>query len=418
MCLLYPDFFWYALEDNIRFALFSKEKSKPQGVWITISGKVAKLKILVISHTYMTKINRNKLYELAKRDGVEVYVITPRKWKTEMHLLESKQFEGENVQVIPLRTVFAGNESFYFYLPTLFYHVWKIQPDIIHVEQGADAFSYFQTLIAKRLFAPRAKCLFFTWVNWETHNRFPVSFFERFNLRHSDYAICGNREAADLLRRKSFEKPIKVLPQLGVDTELFRKKDVSDLKTRLGLEHFTVGFIGRLVREKGVLDLVEAASRLEVPVNLLIVGSGDLRDALLRRAAELGIGGKVKIVDSVSHEQVVNYLNCLDVLVLPSHTTQNWKEQFGHILVEAMACEVPVIGSSSAEIPNVVGEAGLIFKEGDVNDLHEKLETLLQDEHLRFELVKKGKRRVLEKYTHQKIAEETLGLYKELMTSA
>jgi glycosyltransferase involved in cell wall biosynthesis len=375
------------------------------------------MRVLVVGHTYMARINRDKLYELARHDGVEVHLITPKKWNTGMHLLESELFEGENIRVIPLRTMLAGNEAFYFYLPSYFFQIRKIRPDIIHVEQGADAFSYFQTLIARKVFAPKAKCLFFTWVNCEVHNRFPLSFFETFNLRHSDYAICGNREAADLLQRKGFEKPIKVLPQLGVDTELFRRKDVSGLRTRLGFEHFTIGFVGRLVREKGVLDLVEAASRLKDPFHLLMVGSGDLKDAILQRASHLGIDKKVRIIDSVSHEQVVDYLNCLNVLVLPSHTTQSWKEQFGHVLIEAMACEVPVIGSSSAEIPNVIGDAGLVFEEGDVDDLRRRLEALMGDEHLRFELARKGRRRVLERYTHRRIAEETLELYKELMAS-
>ena len=120
------------------------------------------MRVLVVSHTYMARINRDKLYELARHDDVEVYLITPKKWDTGMHLLESKQFEGENIRVIPLRTVLAGNEAFYFYLPGYFFQIRKIQPDIIHVEQGAGALSYFQTLVAKRLFAPRAKCLFFT----------------------------------------------------------------------------------------------------------------------------------------------------------------------------------------------------------------------------------------------------------------
>ncbi|GFP19423.1 hypothetical protein HKBW3S03_00928 [Candidatus Hakubella thermalkaliphila] len=373
------------------------------------------MRVLVVSHTYMVRINRDKLYELARHDDVEVYLITPKKWDTGMHLLESKQFEGENIRVIPLRTMLAGNEAFYFYLPSYFFQIRKIRPDIIHVEQGAGAFSYFQTLIARKVFAREAKCLFFTWVNCEVGNRFPLSFFERFNLSHSDYAICGNREAADLLRRKGFEKPIKVLPQLGVDTELFRKKGANDLKTRLGFEHFTIGFIGRLVREKGVLDLVEAVSRLKVPFHLLMVGSGDLRDVILRRAAESGISEKVKIVDSVPHEQVVDYLNCLDVLVLPSHTTRNWKEQFGHVLIEAMACEVPVIGSSSGEIPNVIGDAGLIFEEGDVDDLRRKLEALMRDGDLRCDLARRGRKRVLERYTHRRIAEETLKVYRKLM---
>ena len=58
-------------------------------------------------------------------------------------------------------------------------------------------------------------------------------------------------------------------------------------------------------------------------------------------------------------------LRTFSVLVQPSLTRRNWKEQFGRALMEAMACGVPVVGSASAEIPNVVGDAGLVVPEGD-----------------------------------------------------
>ena len=58
-----------------------------------------------------------------------------------------------------------------------------------------------------------------------------------------------------------------------------------------------------------------------------------------------------------------------EVITLPSLSTSYWLEQFGHVLIEAMSCKTPVIGSSSAEIPKVIGDAGFVFKEGDADDL-------------------------------------------------
>ena len=61
---------------------------------------------------------------------------------------------------------------------------------------------------------------------------------------------------------------------------------------------------------------------------------------------------------------VPRHLRALDALVLPSESTPLWKEQFGHVLIEAMACGVPVVGSDSGAIPEVIGEAGLLFPGG------------------------------------------------------
>ena len=108
-------------------------------------------------------------------------------------------------------------------------------------------------------------------------------------------------------------------------------------------------------------------------------------------------------------------MNCMDAFVLPSVTTPVLKEQFGKVLVEAMACEVPVIGSSSGAIPEVIGDAGLVFREGDVDDLVDKLNTLANKPVFRQELAKKGKSRVLDNFTWQKFAENTYSVFKEVL---
>jgi glycosyltransferase involved in cell wall biosynthesis len=106
----------------------------------------------------------------------------------------------------------------------------------------------------------------------------------------------------------------------------------------------------------------------------------------------------------------------MDCLVLPSRTTRKWKEQFGRVLIEAMACEVPVIGSDSGEIPNVIGDCGLIFREGDVDDLSSKLELLINDYDLRVELAERGRQRVLNNFTQEKVAKETYKIYQKMMS--
>jgi glycosyltransferase involved in cell wall biosynthesis len=106
----------------------------------------------------------------------------------------------------------------------------------------------------------------------------------------------------------------------------------------------------------------------------------------------------------------------MDCLVLPSRTTKKWKEQFGRVLIEAMACEVPVIGSDSGEIPNVIGESGLVFREGDADDLYSKLEVLINNKDVGVKLAEKGRQRVLNNFTQEKVAKETYKIYQKIMS--
>ena len=367
------------------------------------------MRVLFVGHTYRVKVNREKLKELAKYKDVELSVITPKKWH---HFLRDITLEkgNENYDLIPLKTLFQGNEPIYFYLhPTL--HLNKIKLDIIQVEQGAGALVYLQAIIMKKLFAPKAKMLFFTWWNLP----YKPSLIEKINLKYTDCAIVGNEDAKNILVDHGFKNPIKILPQLGVDPKLYKKSDSTELKEKIELHSFVIGYVGRIIEQKGIITLIEAVARIEKDYQLLLVGRGELKDKIVDLATKKGIMGKIHFVDPVPHNKVPDYLNCMDVMVLPSLTTKSWKEQFGHVLIEAMSCEVPVIGSSSAEIPNVIGDAGLIFKEGNSNDLCEKLILLMSDEKLRETLAKKGRERVLQKYTHKKIAEETYKIYQELL---
>src|SRR5204862_1301969 len=104
------------------------------------------------------------------------------------------------------------------------------------------------------------------------------------------------------------------------------------------------------------------------------------------RAAQLGIAERITWEPSVTSMLVPERLRTFSVLVQPSLTRRNWKEQFGRAVMEAMACGVPVIGSSSGEIPHVLGDAGLVVPEGDAVALRDAIARLLADGALRAEL--------------------------------
>ncbi len=372
------------------------------------------MNILVISHTYITRVGREKWRALARLYDVNLRIIVPTVWKDYLFTIRHDEHRDDELDVRGLPVLFSGKEAAHVYR-SISLGMRDFKPDILHVEEGTDAFSYFQALLCRRLFAPHAKTLFFTWMNFEKALSFPFSFFERFNLRRSDAAICGNADARDILRAKGYEGPVHVMPLLGLDPELFRKRDNPALKEELGLKGTVIGFIGRFVPEKGVMDLVETAAKLDGDFSLLIIGGGALESDLRARAAELGIGERVRLVISIPHSDVPRHINVMDMLVLPSYTVAHWKEQFGQVLVQAMASEVPVIGSTHAEIPRVIGDAGLTFEEKNWEEMRAAMQRLLDDSALRATYGEKGRARVLEHYTNTRMAEKTMDVYRALL---
>src|SRR5262249_48038616 len=198
---------------------------------------------------------------------------------------------------------------------------------------------------------------------------------------------------------------ITVLPQLGVDPDRYAKRDRDAARSRLGLTPPVIGYVGRLVPEKGVDVLVEATAALDARV--LLVGDGASRGALEARVSAWP-RGKARFVGAVTDTDVPEYLAALDALVLPSRTTATWAEQFGHVLIEAMAAGVPVVGSSSGAIPDV------IVPEGDAAALRRARGTLLADPALRARLSERGQVRVQAHYAHAVVARDLAALYRRL----
>ncbi len=374
------------------------------------------MNVLVISHTYITRIGREKWRELARLYDVNLRIIVPSVWKDYLFTIRADDHRDDELDVRALPVMFSGKEAAHFY-KSAYLEMRDFKPDVLHVEEGTDALSYFQALVYKRIFAPHARTLFFTWMNFEKTLNFPFTFFERFNLVHSDAAICGNGDARDILRKKGYEKPIHVMPLLGIDAELFRKRPQPALAEELRVSGTVIGFIGRFVPEKGVMNLLEAAATLDRDYTLLLIGGGAQEADLRRRAEELGVADRLRIVLSIPHAEVPKYINLMDLLVLPSYTVPHWKEQFGQVLVQAMASEVPVLGSTHAEIPNVIGDAGFTFEEKNWEELRTTLARLVDDPALRAEYGPRGRERVLAHFTNTRIAEKTWAVYRELLSA-
>jgi glycosyltransferase involved in cell wall biosynthesis len=369
------------------------------------------MRVLMVSKALVAGTSQRKLEEIAKCSGVELTLATPPYWQSDdgsKQVLEQLYTSGYRMIVTPMKL--NGNFHLHYY-PQLGQIMREVRPEIIHIDEEPYNLATFQAMRLSK--HHKARALFFTWQN--LYRTYPPPFrqFERYNYQHAATTLAGNRDAADVLRRKGYRGSIHILPQFGFDTDIYKRS--IPLPSRKPGDPFTIGFIGRLKEEKGLPLIVEALTHLPANSRAVFVGHGPMKRDLEEQATQLGVADRILIKPGVPTSEVPKEIEQWDTHVLPSITRSNWIEQFGRTLAEAMSCEVPVIGSNSGEIPHVIGDAGLVFKEGNARDLSDCIRKLMDDPVLYQDLAQRGRQRVLDNYTQKRIAQKTYEIYQEVL---
>ncbi len=363
------------------------------------------MRVVMVSKACVVGQYQTKLEEIAKHKDIELTVVVPPFWRDERGMLplERAHINGYTLRVEPMR--FNGKFHWHYY-PTLPRVLKEIRPHLVHIDEEPYNLATFLALRAAR--QVNAKTLFFTWQN--LHRRYPLPFawMESYVLQNADHAIAGNADAVNVLRTKGYRKGVSVIPQFGVDPASFQIPSQRDANI------FHIGYAGRLVPEKGIDILLRAVAMLSGNWELRIVGSGPDLARLQSLARELQIDQRAHFESPRPSVEMPAWYAQVDVVVQPSLTRPNWKEQFNRVLIEAMASGVPVIASTCGEMPNVVSNAGLIFPEGDVAGLATHLIHLQNDFARRIELVALGRARVQANFTQAKIAAETCAVYRQI----
>ncbi len=288
-------------------------------------------------------------------------------------------------------------------------------PDVVHIIGEPGYLSTLQVLNLCARHWPGVPVTLFAAQNAVARYPFPFPLLERWAYRRISCALPITPAAQYVLRAKGYRGRSQVVP-LGVDTELFTPRQAVRPRP------FTVGFVGRLEHHKGIVDLLAAAEHIDA--HLFIVGGGRL-DAHIRREA-VRRPGRIRLHPWADHQELPDLFAQMDVLVLPSIpvTQRNvapWigiplREQFGRVLIEAMACGIPVVGSDVGEIPHVIGEAGLVYPAGDVTALTECLAQLRDDAWLAAHLRAIGTARA-EQFSWARIADQMCRIWHDLADS-
>ncbi len=372
------------------------------------------MKVLLISHTCQSRAEgQRKAEQLSRIGGLELMVLTPERfnhygvWKD----AEPPEQSGFAFTAQTVRWPWLGPaQNYLHWYPGLKQLLRDFAPDVIDLWEEPWALVSAHACWLRNRFLPHTRIVMESEQNLLKRFPPPFSWIESYVIANADHAVGRSTEVIEILRGKGYKGPANVVGN-AVDVELFRPLDRAQCRRELGWDGFTVGYVGRLVERKGLLDAVEALAILPSDVRLVFAGSGEFQPELERRVAELGKESQVQFLEARPLEALPPVMNALDALLLPSRTVPSWKEQFGRVIIEAQACGTPVIGSDSGAIPEVIADGGLTFPEGDAKALAAAILLLKSNPDEARALGGKGRQQVETSYTWAKVAAQMHGIY-------
>ena len=345
--------------------------------------------LLVVSHACFTAINR-RVYHLFVKDGWKLEIVAP---KSLVFASGEKKAEDPQPGDPPMHylDLIGSNPRIYLFKDLLFLLEQK-RPSIILLDN--DPVSRLAIQLGKwanknntRLYCisndnlPLDISSVFKRRGWKA---VPAAFVKRYMLGKSKKLIHGvftiNRDGEKIFTDLGFRN-VRLMP-LGFDPYYFSPAPLerNRIRKELNLSGHVIAYFGRITAEKGIHILIKALSGLTQYPWKLMMDSFDPSSstyhteitALLRES---------RILDRVvfihpSHTAIAAYMNAADWVIVPSVSTPSWKEQYGRVVAEAMACGKIVVASDTGSLPDLLNGFGLLFGEGDVENLKIILENL------------------------------------------
>ena len=364
-------------------------------------------RVLVVSHAYVDPTSRGKLRALAGRD-LDLTVAVPQRWiEPALGRPVETAWERKNgFELFPVPTKDPGNsEHAGFGRRALRALVRDKRPELIQVEEEPT------TLLARQVIALARKLdipvVIHTWDRGERKLPFRVRWRRRRMLRRLRGVAAENEAVAGFVRREAPNVPVRVVPRLGIH--------VPAAPEHVPHEGLAIGFVGRLVREKGLDTLLQALAQLRAePWHFVIVGDGPDRERLEQLASNLRLAARVRWPGALPPERLPAIWSELDVLVAPARATTTRTEHAGHLVVEAMAHEVTVLAANTGVLPELLGDTGVVVPADDATAL---AQALLRLGHLgaRRPLALAGRARAMKYYSDDAVAERTLEFWREIV---
>ena len=368
------------------------------------------MRVLRIAHASLTPQLRERERALARGyPDVDLEVVTTERWREAE--VEVEAVEDDLFPVTRVRTHLSKHIQLFAYDPRPIISAFRRhRPELIDLNAEPYSVCCAEILTLRNWFAPRVPVVLQTCQNIFHRYPPPFSWLERRGLKQAAAAYGCSETVLELLRAKGFDKPMCVIP-FGVDLAAFQRRSQGE-----STEVPTIGFMGRMLPGKGLNILAAALAKLSTEKwNLLVVGDGPERKAFEQALWEQGLLNRARFTGAVDYAEMPGFFQQIDVLAVPTETTKRIREQFGRVIVEAMASGVPVVGSTCGAIPEVIGNAGEVVAEGSSDELAESLRRLIRNEALRRKLADAGRERVEQHYSWDCVAAGTYQLFRGVL---
>lgn len=357
------------------------------------------LRVLSIAHPAVSReAGRLRYRPFAGRADLDVHLVVPRRFHQFGRWIDADPPDdpGVSMHVLPIWLPRAGPMGWYLHVyPGLGRLVRRLRPDVVHLWEEPWSLVVLQACLLR---GPVPVVLE---VDQNILKRLPPPFetIRRFTLGRTAHILARSPDATAVVQASGYAGPVTPIGY-GVDAETFRPAAglVASVTLRLG-------YVGRLVGEKGLDDVLDAMSRSRARTHLAIMGEGPHEAHLRGRVAALGLDGRVDFTPWAPPAEVARFLQGCDALVLATRTTRAVREQFGRVIIEAQACGVPVIGSTGGAIPSVVGPGGWIVPESDPDALAATFDRIAAAPEERVARGLAARRNVAERFTYDAVAD-------------
>ncbi len=352
--------------------------------------------LLVVSHPCTTPINQQIYAELEQQTGWKISLIIPDQWKDEFgNVLEGGVWPGLRATIEKVPVWKNGHIVLHVYRKdwTRYFRKNPFDAIYMHNEPYAMATAQICWANARTLKAPFG---FYSAQNILKQYPPPFSWLESMVYRNSAFAFPITEAVDEILRAKKFRGRSEVCA-LPLDPEIYRPRGAqADLQLiPRADDEVVIGYVGRIVEPKGLRTLGAALPLLrDLRWKLVVIGKGDFEETFRQLLKDGEVMDRVEFLGFVPHVETPRYLSAFDILVVPSETQPNWKEQFGRVITEAMASGTPVVGSDSGEIPNLIRKAdgGLVFPERNASEFAKGLRSLMTQRELREKYAENGRK--------------------------
>ncbi len=358
------------------------------------------MNLLIISSACIVGVNRTPYKILSSFDNINLTLLIPyRKSEVNTHNGIS---ETENTKFPIILSEIKGIHPRLEKINNLQNVIETARPDFILLEFDVATMMMYETIKFSKKY--KSKISFIALENFnrnflietllaafqlklkKTIGTFFTYILYKYNKNKIDTVFCVSEDGFKAMKYLGFNSNKIIKIPLGIDTDLFypfNNEKIVELRKKQNLSKITVAYFGRIIPEKGLDNLITALDNIrEIEWELLVDNfnfyKSDYLNTLNSLIIKYRLQERIKYFDA-KHSEMPDFINCADIVVLPSKTNSKFKEQYGRVVAEALCCGKIVLVSNSGALPEIIGDVGFIFEKENINELSKKLKYLIEN---------------------------------------